>query len=174
MNKPLALLIPAAVTMLLAACGGGAGSGTPAGAAAAAAPHPALETIATTRQVMLAITVPTSNALFQIGDGPKDDAGWELVVANANALAESGTLLLTGARKVDRPDWAPFAQALIDAAKSAAAAAQERNAEKVLEVGDAIYGSCEGCHATYLPKATAANPDAGAGAAAASPPGPAP
>jgi cytochrome c556 len=168
MNQPLALLATL-TTLLLAACGGGTGPAAPMDVAPAA--HPVPETIATTRQVMLGITVPTSNALFQIGEGPKDDAGWELVVANANALAESGNLLLTGTRRIEQPEWAAFAQALIAAAKTASAAALEKNAEKVLESGDAIYGSCESCHAKYLPQPAAQPP---VDAAAATPPGPAP
>ena len=138
---------------------GGQGAGNPGATdAAASSAHPQLETIATTRQVMLAITVPTSNVLFQLGDGPKDDAGWELVVANANALAESAQLLQAGARNLAQPEWTQFAQALTAAARKAAGAAQEKNVEKVLEAGDEIYGTCEGCHAKYLPQPAAAAP----------------
>jgi cytochrome c553 len=113
---------------------------------------PASPTFATTRQVMLGITIPTSDFLFQLGDKPPtSDAEWEKVVASALVLAESGQMLLTGTRNLDQPEWTQRAQALIDAAKLAAAAAQEKDVERVLDAGNTIYESCDGCHQKYMP-----------------------
>ena len=115
-------------------------------------PPPPPETIATTRQVMLGITIPTSDVIFQVGTrAPADDMEWEKVEANAVALAESATLLTLGSRAVDKQDWLKHCQDLIATAKSAAAAAHEKNVEKVLDAGNAVYEVCDGCHAKYMP-----------------------
>jgi len=120
----------------------------PASALSQAAPP---ETIATTRQVMLGITIPTSDVLFQVGAAaPKDDLEWEKVQASAAALAESANLLLMGSRAVDQNEWNGFCQALITTSKAAALAAQERDVDKVLDVGNQIYEVCDGCHRKYM------------------------
>ncbi len=114
---------------------------------AAAAP----EAIATTRQVMLGITIPTSDVVFQVGaKAPADDMEWEKVEANALALAESGALLRIGARAVDQGEWLKHSQDLIATAKVAAAAAHEKDVDKVLDAGNAIYEVCDACHKKYM------------------------
>jgi hypothetical protein len=116
--------------------------------AAHPAPH---ESAATTRQVMLAMTVPTSNAVFAAGgEAPKDDAGWALVEANAVILAESAQMLKTGSRAVDQKDWLKLSDALISAAEGAAHAAHEKNPDKLSASSDAVYQTCEDCHKQYL------------------------
>jgi hypothetical protein len=117
---------------------------------ALAAPPPP-EVIATTRQVMLGITIPTSDVVFQVGaKAPETDADWEKVEASALALAESGAMLTVGSRVVDREAWLKHANDLIASAKSAAAAAREHNVDQVLEIGNTIYEVCDGCHAKYM------------------------
>jgi hypothetical protein len=112
---------------------------------------PALEAVATTRQVMLAMTIPSSDVIFQVGNAaPKDDAEWEKVQAHAAVLAESGNLLMLSPRAVDTAEWANFSRALIASAKVAQQAAQERDVEKVLEAGNQIYEVCDGCHKKYM------------------------
>lgn len=114
-------------------------------------PTPAIESIATTRQLMLGLTAPASDVLFQVGSAaPADDAGWEKVQANAATLAESGNLLLTGPRAIDAPEWKDFAQSLITTSKAALEAAQARDVDKVLDVGNQIYEVCDGCHKKYM------------------------
>jgi hypothetical protein len=117
----------------------------------AAPPEPKLETFATTRQVMLGITIPTSDVIFQVGaKAPADDKEWEKVAANAAALAESANLLMVGTRVVDHDEWIKDAQALIATAKEAGQAAQEKNVDKVLAAGDKIYETCDTCHKKYM------------------------
>jgi 7-cyano-7-deazaguanine synthase in queuosine biosynthesis len=131
------------VTAVLAACNQQA-----AVASHAAAPR---ESAATTRQVMLAMTVPTSNAVFAAaGEAPADDAAWALAEANAVILAESAQMLKTGARAVDQKNWLQFSDALIKAAEAAAHAAHDKNAEQFGGSSDAIYQTCEDCHKQYL------------------------
>ena len=61
----------------------------------AAPPEPPLQAFASTRQIMLGITIPTSDVVFQVSaKAPADEREWEKVAANAAALAESGNLLM--------------------------------------------------------------------------------
>jgi hypothetical protein len=114
-------------------------------------PAPAVESIATTRQLMLGLTIPASDVVFQVGSAaPKDDAEWEKVQANAAMLAESANLLLTGPRAIDAPEWTGFAKSLVATSKSALEAAQARDVDKVLEAGNQIYEVCDGCHKKYM------------------------
>jgi hypothetical protein len=116
----------------------------------AATPAPP-EAIATTRQLMLGITIPTSDVVFQVGaKAPADDKEWEKIEANALALAESGALLTVGTRVVDQGEWLKHSRDLIATAKVAAAAAHEQNVDKVLDAGNAIYEVCDACHKKYM------------------------
>jgi hypothetical protein len=119
---------------------------------APAAATPVVEHIATAKQVMLGLTIPASDVLFQLGDNrPTDDAGWERIVATAALLAESGNLLLTGPRDTKQPQWTKFAQDLVARSKDAMAAAGKHDVDAVLEVGNAIYEVCDSCHNKYMP-----------------------
>lgn len=121
-------------------------------AAPVAAAGPMVEPVATVRQVMLGLTVPASDVLFQIGDHvPDGDAGWESVVATAAMLAESGNLLLKPPYDRGEPEWREFAQQLVAKAKDAMAVAGNHDVDAVLEAGNAVYETCENCHMKYLP-----------------------
>ena len=130
----------------------------PVAAAGSAAPAPAA--IATTAQIMAAITRPASDAIFQAvqtnvtREGteeifPKNDAEWALLGAQAAALAESGNLIMTEGRAVDRGDWIKMSQAMIDAAKQTLQAVAKKSPEAVLESGEAVNTSCDTCHERY-------------------------
>lgn len=136
------------VLALLAACGK-----EPAAPQAAAVPSAAaaLQPLATTRQVMLGLVIPASDVLFQVGDKtPADQAGWDRVEANAVMLAEAGAMLTVAPRKVDDQDWLRFTTLLIDAAKKAADSARMKDADKVLDDGNALYEVCDTCHKKYM------------------------
>jgi cytochrome c556 len=138
-------------TALVAALGALAACTAKQPAVPTAPAAPALEAFATTKQVMLGLTIPASDVVFQVGSkAPADDMEWEKVVANAATLAESGNLLMIGTRVVDHGDWIKNAQSLIATAKEAAAAAQDKNVDKVLAAGDKIYEVCDSCHKKYM------------------------
>ena len=109
-------------------------------------------TIATTRQLMLGITGPTSDVIFQLGmQEPATDAEWEKVIASAMSLAESANLLMAPPRLVDREKWIDYSRDLISAAKLAATAAEDRNLDGVMQSNGPIYQTCVGCHQQYAP-----------------------
>lgn len=137
-----------------------------------AAATPALESIATNRQVMLGLTIPASDVLFAVGDpAPADQAAWDRVVANAAMLAESGNLMLTGPRDLKQPEWTQFARELVARSKDAMAAAEKRDVDAVLEAGNALYETCENCHNKYMPAKVAEQAAAAQAAAAPAEPG---
>lgn len=137
------MLIGAAT--LLTACG--ARQDTPASTAA-----PVVESIADARQVMLGLTIPASDVLFQIGENePKLPADWDRIVATAAMLGESGNLLLSGSRDRHHAEWTQFSQELTTRSKAAMAAAQKKDVDAVLEAGNAIYEVCENCHKKFMP-----------------------
>lgn len=109
--------------------------------------------VATVKQVMTAITIPASDAIFDGGaDAPKNDTEWESVQNGALALAESGNLLMLPGRTLDNEGWVKQSQAMIEAAMIALKAAREKNVDNLMDAGDKIYGTCEGCHDKYMDK----------------------
>ena len=129
-------------------------------AATTAAPVVATKPVASVKQIMSAITGPTAAAVFEAVSttvttkgieevAPKDDAEWNALEAKAAALAESGNMLMTGDRAIDRGDWMKMSQALVDAGVAAVKAAQEKKPDAVLEVGERVNTSCDNCHLKY-------------------------
>jgi len=117
------------------------------------APTDSFKAIGSVPELMRALTIPNSDAVFRAqGEAPTDDAGWEALQRNALILAESGNLLMIGARARDTGNWRKDAYALIDASAAALNAARAKNAEQFSQAADAIYNACESCHKDYLPK----------------------
>jgi hypothetical protein len=138
----------------------GAGEIRKAPALTAAASTASVESLATTKQIMDAITRPTADAIFRSVQTtvsekgveeifPRNDDEWMALGAQAAALAESGYLLTTGARPVDQGDWIKMSQAMIDSAKQAMEAVKKKDTEGVLAAGEAVNVSCDNCHARY-------------------------
>jgi len=110
-----------------------------------------IKPIATVEEIMKTMTIPFSNAVFEAGgDAPKDDKSWEAVRGQAIALAESGNLLMLGARAKDHAAWMKFSRAQVDAAEAAAKAAAAKNAAQLSAASDALYETCSGCHKVYM------------------------
>jgi cytochrome c556 len=121
------------------------------GGAVGFAQQPGVRTVATTRQLMLEVVTPTSNAVFDVAIGePDSDEAWEALAASARLLAESGNLLMIGDRVRDDDEWMVEAQAQVDAAVEALTAIEARNVDDIIASGDALYQTCESCHMRYL------------------------
>lgn len=128
--------------------------------AAAPPPVPALTPVASVKQIMAGIVMPTAYVVFDsvstIVDAkgiqenqPRTDEEWARVGANAAALIESANMLLIGSRAVDQGDWVTMAKAMADAGQIALKAADSKNPEGILEAGEAINQSCDNCHEKY-------------------------
>jgi hypothetical protein len=146
-----AVLGLATATVLLQAQGnakGGAGKGK--GAAARTEP------VTDTKGIMNAMTIPASNALFNAGlDGEPKDEDWANLRKEAIILGESGNLLLTAGREPvassSQADWTAAARQMIAASKTALAAIDKKDVDKLtLDGADEILASCEACHSKYF------------------------
>jgi hypothetical protein len=115
-----------------------------------------------------------STATGTVETAPKNDEDWNKIRRGAITLAEAANLLMIPGRKVARPgeksetpgvelepeemdvliakDRASWNQRALDLHKAALevlAAVDERNADKVFEVGERIEIACENCHSQY-------------------------
>ena len=104
--------------------------------------------VATVKDVMLGLTIPNSDFIWGVEEEPVDDAGWEAIRLNAVMLGESANLLMAPDRAGDGETWANQARALIAAAGITVAAVDAKDFDGVIDSGEAIYNSCETCHAT--------------------------
>jgi hypothetical protein len=163
MQRPLSLFVVSALLFVtglgLVVVGAGELKRAPT---AGSVPTPALGEvpIATTRQIMAAMTRPAADAIFQsvqtnVSDKgieeifPRNDDEWALLGAQAATLGESGNLIMGGGRAVDRGDWVKMSQAMIDSAKQTLAAVAKKDTEGVLAAGEAVNISCDNCHERY-------------------------
>ena len=116
-------------------------------AGAAATQEPALKPVATVTQLMRAMVIPSSNALFDVPrNPPTDESGWDGIKNHAVILAESGNLLLIGKRAEDSDVWVSTSLALAAAGKAALEAADARDVDAITDVGNQIIEACESCH----------------------------
>lgn len=120
-------------------------------AAAATAQQQADTAPATVKQVMVTMTVPSSDAIFAAAsETPKDDEQWVAVRKSAMMLAESGNLLMTGDRAKDNTAWMEMARTLVDQAEATLKAADAKNSDALSKAGDDLYLTCEACHTRYM------------------------
>ena len=105
---------------------------------------------ATVKDVMLGLTIPNSDFIWGVEEEPLDDAGWDAIRLNAVMLGESANLLMAPERSRDGETWENQARALIAAAGITVAAVDAKEFDGVIDSGEAIYNTCETCHATYL------------------------
>ena len=142
-------ILLASTAFLLAASAGLAQQGAVKRAASPGGPR----VIATVKQIMVALTIPSSDAVFDAAsEPPKTDAEWTKVAAHALVLAESGNLLMIGSRAKDREAWMKMARAQVDAAEAVMKAAAAKNADALSKTGDALYETCDACHTRYMDK----------------------
>lgn len=110
------------------------------------------------KQVMKAILLPTSDAIFAVqNEVPKNADGWEAVENDAIALAEAANLLTIRGRMcssglpvpVDRPDFIKATQGLRDAAQVTLKALQSKDQEKIIDAAGVLTDACSNCHDVY-------------------------
>lgn len=82
---------------------------------------------------------------------PASDAEWKNVRDHAVILRDSGRVLLTDPRAHEDPVWAAQAKALIESSAKAIEAAEAKDADGILAVGESIYLSCAQCHLKFPP-----------------------
>jgi cytochrome c556 len=119
--------------------------------AAVAASQNVSKAPATVKEVMLTMTVPSSEVIFSAAsEPPKDQQQWDAVRKSAVELAESGRLLMTGGRAKDNTTWMEMARDLVKQAEATLKTAEARNSDALSNASDAVYLTCETCHGRYL------------------------
>jgi hypothetical protein len=107
--------------------------------------------VATAGELMTAIIIPTSDAVF--GASPetlKTEKEWTALESSALTLAESGNLLMMRIPRNDNSIWLKESKALVEAGSEAYRAAKAKNLDALQEAGNKIYETCENCHAKHL------------------------
>ena len=105
---------------------------------------------ATVKEVMLAMTIPASDAIFSAAfETPKDAQAWKDVRQSALTLAESGTLLMSGERAKDNSTWLDMSRALVAQAQAALKAIDAKDPDALATAGDDLYVTCKTCHDRY-------------------------
>jgi hypothetical protein len=120
-----------------------------------------LQGVASTTQVMDAIVIPNSQAIWdaavydngEIVKQPKTDDEWFALQMNAWAVAEAGNLLKMAPRAKDTGDWMTFSSALTQKSLDVVKAAEAKDVQRLLATGGELYTVCTDCHRIYPPPA---------------------
>ena len=121
------------------------------GAATAAQEPTGIKPIASVRQIMQTMIVPFSDAVFDAAaQPPKTAKEWTALRGPVIALAESGNLLMIGARARDKAEWMTMARQQIEAAEVVIKAIDAKNAAALYKAGNALYETCDRCHGRYM------------------------
>jgi hypothetical protein len=89
---------------------------------------------------------------------PTTEEGWLALQHSAMVVAESGNLLMMPGRSKDNGDWQEISLALVDVGIRTQAAAEEKDADKVFDLGGELYRVCLSCHQLYIQGEEKANP----------------
>ena len=105
---------------------------------------------ATVKEIMQTMVVPFSDAVFSAAsEPPKTSTQWAALRRPALGLADSGKLLMTGSHARDKA-WMEIARREVDAAQAVMKAVVAKDADALSRAGDALYETCETCHARYM------------------------
>src|SRR6476646_5503142 len=116
----------------------------------AAAQSPPFLPVATISQIMVAITLPYSDALLYIErNPPQNERDWETLQLQALMLAESGNLLMMKGRAKNQGQWMKDARMLVDAGAAAVKATRAKDIQAVLALNKQIVDSCITCHKKF-------------------------
>jgi hypothetical protein len=106
----------------------------------------------TVLDVMITMTVPASNAIFEVTDPPATAAAWQAIGRHAATIIESGALLLAPSRARDQGEWVTQVRLHVDSAARVAKAVETKDVEALLAASDSLAESCLTCHKGYLAK----------------------
>ena len=117
------------------------------GTVAAEAPVRAVATVSQLHEVMIK---PASDTMFNAARrAPAGDGDWTVLRRAAITLAESGNLLMIGARARDQGRWMKLSRELLDVSGEAATAAGASNLDLFIAISDRLVDVCESCHVRY-------------------------
>jgi hypothetical protein len=130
--------------------------------AATPAATAAVETapVATVKQIMIGITNPAAFVVYEaVGTkssakgveeiAPQNDEEWAKVGSAAAAVVESGNLMLTGNRAIDKGEWVKMTRAMMEQGQKAMKAADAKDKDGIVAAGGDLNNTCDNCHARY-------------------------
>ena len=123
---------------------------------AAQAPAPATPAPkpTTTKELMLDLIYPASDALFYVdSDDVKTAVEWNRLSERALALSQAAIALTTPGQAWggNSDQWKADAKLLLDVALKAYRGAKDKNLEAVQALNAELYESCQSCHVHYRP-----------------------
>lgn len=80
---------------------------------------------------------------------PETEEDWLQVKLGAMALAESANLLMMENRARDQDQWIRLSEAMADAAMLAFEAAEAEDPDRIFDLGEVVYETCNNCHTLY-------------------------
>ncbi len=80
---------------------------------------------------------------------PETEEDWLQVKLGAVALAEAANLLIMENRARDQDQWVSLSQDMADAAMLAFDAAAAEDPERIFDLGEVVYETCNNCHTLY-------------------------
>ncbi len=80
---------------------------------------------------------------------PETEEDWLQVKLGAMALAESANLLMMENRARDQDQWIRLNEAMADAAMLAFEAAEAEDPQRIFDLGEVVYETCNNCHTLY-------------------------
>jgi len=137
-----------------------AGERTARAATPASAAAPEMQPVATVKQIMIGITNPAAYVVYEaVGTkstatgieeiAPKTDEDWQKVGSAGAAVVESGNLMLTGNRAIDKGDWVKMTRDMMEQGQKAMQAAAAKSTDGIVGAGGDLNTTCDNCHARY-------------------------
>jgi hypothetical protein len=106
---------------------------------------------ASVKDVMTSMTIPASDVIFDAASSPPaTDAAWAAVRKAADTLAASGRLPMTAPLARDSKTWMEMARAMVTQGEATMEVADAKARARLEAASDAVYTTCEACHARYL------------------------
>ena len=137
-----------------------AGERTARAATPAAAAGPEIAPVATVKQIMIGITNPAAYVVYEaVGTkttvkgteeiAPQTEEDWAKVGSAAAAVVESGNLMLTGSRAIDKGDWVKMTRDMMAQGEKAMKAAADKSTDGIVAAGGDLNTTCDNCHGRY-------------------------
>jgi hypothetical protein len=123
---------------------------------------PPFRPVADVKEVMTSIVDPAAVHVWAasgwittkegtIERGPTTNREWTEIRSQAVTLTEAGNLLMMAPRAKDGGQWMALARALVDKGEECVKAAEQKNKQRMFDVGGDLYQTCLNCHQQYLP-----------------------
>lgn len=118
------------------------------------------ENTVTTKDIMTAMVIPASDALWAIGmddeSTPKPDEYWAKLQNSAVQLMVAGMVMSThgdpnATGKDKQKKWQGYSKGLISVAETALKAARAKNFDGTLDAGNTLLDTCSACHMDFMP-----------------------